>query len=469
MVAYREWLVSRSVMERRPSLERFSQQRVGWLLVGVVSIVWFGWAGRAGLGNPYYSASARTLASNPQWLLSGAFDPGGYVTVDKPPVGVWASAFGVAVTGASAIGFILPNAVLAWLAAWFTSRAVPRLSAPFVMLLVLLTPGMTVLARSSLPDATMLAAGCASAAVLLGSSRARGPAFAGALFGVAVLAKPGAVLILPAFFVLLTMRRLGGFRRGAAFFGVFLLVLGAWLVGASVTPDRPYFGGTTQDSAIELLVGADTKGRVVDADLVASGDRFVGLASAGEPGVTRTVSGRMGRQAGFLAVFALLGGLGLLRDSSAEVDRSVVAFWLTWLVVHLVVYSMLPGIAHAYYAASLGPPIAVLSVLVIREGGAGFLSALGLAASAYITFGLVQGSAVLQPWVALGLFVVGAVLAVGWAVWANSSQVAVGIQAAGTRSRGGLPLGRRDLPGRPAARLPTLPTRTERCDQLPSG
>jgi hypothetical protein len=52
--------------------------------IAVISLLWFGGIGRAGLGHAYYSGSARTLAHNPQWLFSGAFDPGGFVTVDKP-------------------------------------------------------------------------------------------------------------------------------------------------------------------------------------------------------------------------------------------------------------------------------------------------------------------------------------------------------------------------------------------------
>ena len=81
------------------------------LLFGALLVVWFGFVHKGGLGHTYYSASARTLASNPKWLLSGAFDSGGYVTVDKPSLGLLPTALGVRLFGANSVGFILPNAI----------------------------------------------------------------------------------------------------------------------------------------------------------------------------------------------------------------------------------------------------------------------------------------------------------------------------------------------------------------------
>ena len=66
-------------------------------LCGVVaiSLLWFGWVADAGLGNIYYTASARTIGDHPRWLFSGALDPAGFITIDKPPVGLWPTALGV--------------------------------------------------------------------------------------------------------------------------------------------------------------------------------------------------------------------------------------------------------------------------------------------------------------------------------------------------------------------------------------
>ena len=58
-------------------------------LVGVtaLSFVLNAWGVEAnGLGNTYYAAAARSMASSWHNWFFNAFDPGGYITVDKPPV-----------------------------------------------------------------------------------------------------------------------------------------------------------------------------------------------------------------------------------------------------------------------------------------------------------------------------------------------------------------------------------------------
>ncbi len=367
-----------------------AEQIVAWALIVMLLFVWFAFVNRGGLGHTYYSGSARTLAENPKWLVSGAFDPVGFVTVDKPPIGLWPTALGVRLFGPSSLGFILPSAMLAAASAWFTSRVVDRKRAPLVALLVLCTPGVAVLARSSLPDATMLAAGTAAAAVILTRVSTARFVIAGFLLGIALLAKPGAVLMLPAFIIYVALHESASWRQFATLALTILGVVAFWAVLATSTPDRPYFGGTNSDNAIELFVGPGTISRVVDGDLTESGDRWIGITSAGEPGLFRTVSGRMGLQSGFLLVFALASGAAVLRRHDALSERPVVGFWLAWLVAHVIAYSALPGIAHAYYAASLGPAIAVLTVLGLRPGKAGWLSLVGLGVSLFLTAELIS-------------------------------------------------------------------------------
>ncbi len=388
---------------------RYATARFGALVVvGGLLIVWFGWVERGGLGHPYYSASARTLAANPRWLLSGAFDPGGYVTVDKPPVGLWITALGASLGGASPTALILPSALASALAAGLSSLTVDRDHRLWVVALALSTPGLGVLARSSLPDATMLALGCAAAALVLsGAPTWRRTGGSGLLMGVAVLAKPGAVLMLPALVLAVVWTR-RSWRDVMGFVAPLLLVIGVWVVLAELTPDRPYFGGSKADSAVELVVGPASVSRVVDADLT-SGDRWIGLASAGEPGLFRVVTGRMGLQAGFLLMFALAAGADLLRSDRARLQAG---FWLVWLVVHAVTYSFLPGIAHAYYAASLVPPIASLVVLWFGSGRrAGWLVLSGLAGSLLVTVDLADRVTSAGRAGALVLMVVGGIVA----------------------------------------------------------
>lgn len=47
------------------------------------------WLGREGYGNGYYAAAVRSMLQNWHNFFFVSFDPGGFVTVDKPPLGFW--------------------------------------------------------------------------------------------------------------------------------------------------------------------------------------------------------------------------------------------------------------------------------------------------------------------------------------------------------------------------------------------
>jgi len=57
--------------------------------------------GRNGYGNTYYAAAFRSMSLSWNNFFFGAFDPGGFITVDKPPVFLWAGALSVRVFGYS--------------------------------------------------------------------------------------------------------------------------------------------------------------------------------------------------------------------------------------------------------------------------------------------------------------------------------------------------------------------------------
>ena len=405
---------------------RVAHDRLLWALILLLGAIWFGWIERAGIGHVYYSASARTIADNPEFVFSGVLDPGAHVTVDKPPVGVWATAMGVSLFGNTWLGFVLPSAILAWLASWFAAgTSTPRLRL-FTFLLVLVTPGVGVLARSSLPDATMLAAGCLGAWVLLTDKGPRPHATAGGLLAIAVLAKPGAVLMVPAFLVFMAASLRSNRTSFLRFAGAFGMVIAIWVLLASATPGRPYFGGTNNNSALEQLIGPATVSRIVDADLT-SGDKWIGLQSAGEPGPLRSVTGRMGLQAGYLLVFAALAGARLSWDKRREPDNARIYFWMTWLATHVIAYSLLPGIAHAYYAASLGPPVAILATRALAEAPKDWVSMAGIGLSLYLTIDLLRISQPLSQSVLLLVAITGVLVgvAIAWRLQVDNPALVV--------------------------------------------
>src|SRR5579859_7424912 len=45
-----------------------------------------------GYGNTYYAAAVKSMLTSWHDFFFVSFDPGGYVTVDKPPLGLWIQA-----------------------------------------------------------------------------------------------------------------------------------------------------------------------------------------------------------------------------------------------------------------------------------------------------------------------------------------------------------------------------------------
>jgi len=41
------------------------------------------------MANVYYAAAVRSMLANPTAFLFGAFDAGGFITLDRPPLGYW--------------------------------------------------------------------------------------------------------------------------------------------------------------------------------------------------------------------------------------------------------------------------------------------------------------------------------------------------------------------------------------------
>ena len=62
-----------------------------------------------GYGNEYYAAAARSMAGSWHNFFFGAFDPGGFITVDKPPVFLWADALSVRLFSFSTMSLLLPS------------------------------------------------------------------------------------------------------------------------------------------------------------------------------------------------------------------------------------------------------------------------------------------------------------------------------------------------------------------------
>ena len=62
-------------------------------------------------GNAYYAAAVKSALINPWAGFFGSVDPAGFITIDKPPVGIWVQALFAAVLGYQEWICVLPEAL----------------------------------------------------------------------------------------------------------------------------------------------------------------------------------------------------------------------------------------------------------------------------------------------------------------------------------------------------------------------
>ncbi|MGA2918443.1 glycosyltransferase family 39 protein [Methanoregula sp.] len=82
---------------------------IGILLLSGFLNIWNIW--NAGITNTYYAAAVRSMLGNPSLLVYNSFDPGGFITVDKPPFGLWVQCLSAVLLGFSGWALVLPQAL----------------------------------------------------------------------------------------------------------------------------------------------------------------------------------------------------------------------------------------------------------------------------------------------------------------------------------------------------------------------
>ena len=198
-------------------------------------------------------------------------------------------------------------------------------------------------------------------------------------------------------------------------------------MGAAVelTPaaDRPYIGGSGDNSALGLAFGYNGLSRLTGE----SGRRAGGGGGFdGATGIGRMFNSLNGGQIAWLLPTALLGLVALFvlsrRAGLTDRTRAAAILWGGWLIVTAAVLSFAGGIIHTYYTVELAPAIAVLvavaTVLLWRNRttqGARVVLATGSVLTGLWTYALLHRTPSFHPWVGY-LVVVASVVAGALAV-----------------------------------------------------
>lgn len=342
----------------------------------------------SGFANTYYSAAA--LAASQSWSawFFGSIDASNFITVDKPPLGTMVVGLSVRLFGLSSWSILLPQALMGVATVVVLMAVVRRtMGSPAAIIAGLvsaLMPAAVLIFRYNNPDAllTLLLVGSAYAFIRsLERGSLRWVAFAAALVGLAFNTKYlQGWLVLPAFAVVWTIAAPGGIRRRIVGLVVALATLiiasGWWILVMELLPAsaRPFVGGSTDGSALDLVLGYDGLGRIFGGSGNPGGG--IGIAGgaggaggpgggfSGTPGLLRLFNSQLGGQGAWflpLAVVGLAAGLWARRHAPrTDLRRAAFLMWGVWLAAHALVFSFMSGVIHSYYLVAMAPAIGAL-------------------------------------------------------------------------------------------------------------
>ncbi|HEX9039040.1 MAG TPA: glycosyltransferase family 39 protein [Ktedonobacterales bacterium] len=367
-----------------------------------------------GYANSYYAATVKSMLQSWHNFFYVSFDSGGFVTVDKPPLGFWIQAISAKIFGFSGFSLLLPEALAGVLSVGLLYIIVRRffgsLPALLAALALAITPISVVTNRNNTIDSLLVLCSLAAAwATLRAAERGsfRWLALAGLLVGVGFNIKMlEAYLVLPALIAVYLFAAPLSWRARIAhllgFAGIMLVVSFAWVTAVDLTPAalRPWVGSTSTNSELDLALGYNGIERLLgmggSVSSLLSGSSSVGgpggASENGPAGVFRLFNTQLGGQASWLLPLGLVGLLasgwayrlgGLARDlpqrlrlwrASPEARRDAhlsmrQASWVLWGVWTLVmgVFFSVAGFYHTYYLSMLAPGVAALAAIGASE------------------------------------------------------------------------------------------------------
>ena len=393
-------------------------------LVGITSIsvfMNFFQLGQNGFGNLYYAAGVRSMLNNWHNFFFVSYDPGGFVTLDKPPLGFWLQVASARLFGFTPFSVFLPQALAGVLSVILLYSLVRRhfgVAAGLLAALALaLSPISVVTNRNITIDSTLaltLLVGAWAVLRAAETGRLRWLLLSAAMVGIGFNIKMlEAYLVVPAYGLLYLLaapkslwKRIGHLALAAL---VLLAISLSWVLAVDLTPasQRPYVGSSQDNSELSLAIGYNGINRLLGqfgrgfsrgprpntpgssntrsgnggttptlnrgatppttrtngnaAQEVPAG--FGGAFETGTPGPLRLFTEPLAGQIAWLLPLALLGMIALAwqrrpRLQSDPQQQSLV-LWGMWLLTMGIFFSV-AGFFHQYYMTEMAPAICAL-------------------------------------------------------------------------------------------------------------
>jgi 4-amino-4-deoxy-L-arabinose transferase-like glycosyltransferase len=403
------------VLQRFPTWHRLAL--VGIILISV--FMDFYRLGQNGFGS-YYPPAVRSMMDSWHNFFFASYDPGGFVTIDKPPVGFWFEVASAKLFGFNSVSILLPQAlagVLSVLLLYYLVRRHFGVMAGLLAALALaITPISVVTNRNTTIDSILaltLLIGAWAVLRAAETGKLRWLLLSAVIVGIGFNIKMlEAYLVVPAYgllYLLAAPRSIWKRIGHLALAGLVLLVVSfSWVMAVDLTPasQRPYVDSTQNNSELSLAIGynglerllgrfgsgfrgvppanatnrsgstggngnpptggnggSTNTGRNVTRQQQPTGGGFGGIFDTGDPSPLRLFNISLGGQVSWLLPLALFGMLALAwqRRPRIQGDRQQqsLVFWGMWLLTMGTFFSV-AGFFHQYYMTEMAPAIAAL-------------------------------------------------------------------------------------------------------------
>jgi len=375
--------------------------RVGILGILLLSaILNFSYLAQDGLANLYYAAGVKSMMMNWHNFFFVSFDPSGFITIDKPPLGFWLQALSAKIFGFKGWSLILPQALGGVVSVYLIYILVKRyygLGAGLISALTLaLTPIFVAASRNNTIDGLLAMTLLFAAFMFLTATsevNLKKLLVAFFLMGVGFNIKSlEAFTVLPSFYLTYLFAHQGMYKRKLIHLiaGTVVLIISAlpwFIVVDSISPEqRPYVGSSDNNSEFQLATGYNglghflghgekipgQRGQITNSGPVpapnvitpgSSKQLGAQLGETGKPGPFRLLNRQVGGQIGWMLPMTLVGIViainQIRRRIQFEEGNMALLFWSCWLVPQLVFFSLAQGF-HRYYLVVMAPGVAAL-------------------------------------------------------------------------------------------------------------
>ena len=249
---------------------KFTKETLGLSLILILSaILNFANISIEGYGNGYYAAGVKSMTMNLKNFFFVSFDPAGFVTIDKPPMGFWIQTIFAKIFGFSGLSILLPQVlagvISVYLVYYLVKRSFGTVAGLISGLCLAVTPVFVAASRNNTID-NLLVVTLLFACLVLSIAAEKGKikyliislVLVGIGFNIKMLE---AYMIGPAFYITYLLSSAISFKKKIKHLVMGTIILFAvslsWAIIVDLVPaqNRPFVGSSTDNSVMELIIG----------------------------------------------------------------------------------------------------------------------------------------------------------------------------------------------------------------------